>query len=314
MQTSLACLAALGALALAPQRADACSCAPVEPIISPANGAKNVPTDAAIIVSNRLGEPRVELSKGDLSIPLTIEPHRRVTDVGAYVIARPAALEPDTTYVVTITWEYGVTKTRFTTGTSCDHAPAEFAGLASMSPEVMAYPVFREGRPCLDPCVEHTDHVSRLRLAYDRPKDAALVALTLKREDGTLVDEIALPEGQDTLGFTTCEVRSPVLDDDTTYCATVTAYDVSGRALGGDVEVCASTATCAPKLPEYGCMPSDACDAPPVASADSDGEAMPERTAAPAESGGCSSTTAAGGTLTLLSILVPALVPRRRRR
>jgi hypothetical protein len=317
MQSSPLLLAAiLPALVVQSQPAEACTCAPVRPAISPRDGAVEVPTDAVVFVATDLGLPAVELRTLDgARVPLTIEPHLRQTDNGAFVKATPAReLAPNTTYELVVEWAYGVDRSRFTTGLHCDPPPVEFTGLRGMSPEVMQYPVLRpDGNPCFDPCVEHSDHVSRIRLDFDRPRDAALVVLTLTRDDGTLVDEFALPE-RDTddyvLGFQTCEVRSPRLSADTGYCGRITAYDMRGTPIGGDVEVCTSTETCAPALSGFACIPSDRCDPmPQMPAIDPQPESAPESAPPQITDGGCSSSSVAGW---LLAILVPALLPRRR--
>lgn len=314
--------ASLAALVGLSEPAEACTCAPVRPVISPSDGAVDVPTDAVIFVAADLGIPNVELhSPEGARIPLRIETHARKTDNGSYLKIVPGTLATNTTYELVVEWAYGTDRTRFTTGgADCEPPVVEFAGLRGIAPEVMQYPVLRpDGGPCFDPCVEHSDHVSRIRLDFDRPRDAALVVFTLTRDDGTLVDEFALPE-RDTedyvLGFQTCEVRSPQLDAATGYCGKITAYDLRGTPIGGDVEVCSGTETCAPALSGFACIPSDRCDPvspTPDMDTPTETEPMPEPesgTTPAATSGGCSSSTMVGW---LLAILVPALLPRRRR-
>ena len=315
MQSSPLLFAAiLPALLVPSEPAEACTCAPVRPAISPRDGAVEVPTDAVVFIATDLGLPEVQLRALDgTRIPLTIEPHLRQTDNGAFVKATPANLAPNTTYELTVEWAYGIETSRFTTGLDSDPPAVEFTGLKGMSPEVMQYPVMREdGHPCFDPCVEHSGHVSRIRLDFDRPAEAALVVFTLTRADGTLVDEFALAD-RDTddyvLGFQTCEQRSPRLEPDTGYCGRITAYDLRGTPIGGDVEVCTGTDTCAPALSGFACIPSDRCDpiSPQVPVIDPQPES--EEAAPQIADGGCSSSTVVGW---LLAILVPALLPRRR--
>ena len=322
MQSSHLLLVAVAALVVPSRPADACTCAPVPPEIAPRDGAVGVPTDAVVFVATRLNVPTVELrTAAGARVPLTLDVHARKTDAGAWVKATPPVLAPNTRYELVVAWAYGVEHTTFTTAATAVLEPLVFAGMQGLTPEVMPYPVIREnGSPCFDPCVDSDDHVSRLRLDFERPPTAALVVLEVTREaDGALVDEIALPRDHDelpgddyVLGFTTCDLRAPRLEPDTDYCGTITAYDARGRAVGGETRICSSTATCAPALSELACVPADSCE-PVVAPPTDDPVDMPVEEPAPviAETGGCASTTAVGG---LVAILVPALLPRRRTR
>ncbi|MEJ7603559.1 MAG: hypothetical protein WKG01_37075, partial [Kofleriaceae bacterium] len=183
MQRSQLLVVSVTAALVVPSRpADACTCAPVPPAIAPRDGEIGVPTDAVVFVATRLNVPAIELrTAGGERVPLTLDVHARKTDGGAWVKATPPTLVPNTRYELVVAWAYGVTRTKFTTGTtSAERKPLAFAGMQGMTPEVMQYPVIRpDGSACLDPCVDSEDHVSRLRLVFERPLAAALVVLSV---------------------------------------------------------------------------------------------------------------------------------------
>jgi MYXO-CTERM domain-containing protein len=298
-----ALLLAASALVVDSRTANACSCASPILTISPQNGSTSVATNAAIIVEGRGADLLIEVQDTATaqSVPLTRETH------ATYAIATPTGpLNAGTTYSVVVTsmaQQRMVASSTFTTGSTVDMVPPTFAGILSISPETMVYPIPDSGGPgvmCLNSCVVYRDaHVSRIRLEYDDPPpDTALLTLALYGgSDHALIDEMAITHlfGR-TLGFGDCGLDSPELADGSDYCAQVVAYDAAGNATGSAIEACANAIACAPEV-GADCGPSDACD-PPAAT-------EPKRS-------GCSTSgqdTMAPALLAILAILVA----RRRR-
>jgi hypothetical protein len=245
-------------LLLEARPAEACSCASEPPVTSPANGAAGVPRNANILVRDAAGT--VELREAETDAVVAMTATRRGS---TYVGVPDAPLAANTTYRLTLEGTFGTSSTTtFSTSDAMDLEPPAFAGLTSLSPETMTYPI----SSCYNSCVEAGGgHISRLHLALsDIPADAVLLTLQLSQAGVTGWREITLDrERPDYLGFTTCESRAPVLDPEGEYCARVIAYDIAGNRAGDDVEVCTATKRCAPKGFEGAdndCTPSTACE------------------------------------------------------
>jgi MYXO-CTERM domain-containing protein len=302
VRTIVGFLALAALTSAAPRPAEACSCASEAPRVSPADGALDVPINAVIIVAfgHASADPQVELrdpSTGAV-IPLTVQPHPAGE---GWQLASPGMLEPGTKYEITATSALGSTQTTFVTGAATDVEPIAFAGLASISLETMTYPLERDGSACIDSCVSfggtNPGHISRIRLGYAPPADAALLVFSLEREDGTVVDQLPIEYGTAdgrVLGFSSCE-HGAVLEREGRYCGRLVAYDVAGNVTGSQTVVCEDVQTCAPELVADSCTPADTCAA--VASDD----------------GGCATTGRGTGAVALVLGLA-ALARRRRRR
>lgn len=286
--------------------ASACSCASFAPTVSPKDGSTTVATNAAIIVEGP-GGPDLAIEVQDIataqSVPLTRETH------ATFTIATPTVqLDANTSYTVVVTsmvQQRTVASSTFTTSSTADNAAPTFAGITSISPETMRYPIPNSGGSgdvCISSCVVYRDgHVSRIRLEYDDPPpDTALLTLALYGgSDHALIDEMAITHlfGR-TLGFDSCGADSPELADGSEYCAQVVAYDVAGNATGSGIEACATATDCSPELgPD--CGPSDSC--------------FPASASAPKRSGCSSSGQTPALPATLFFVVVAFRFARRRR-
>jgi hypothetical protein len=265
----IAAVASVGSV----RRAHACSCGIEPPTVSPADHATDVPLNAIVIAQFGYGmTPTVELRDAVTGnvVPVTIEP-RYPGDAfanGTTIFARPTSpLLPDTTYEVIAGNQLSPpAMTTFTTGETTDTVAPDFAGLVEMTPETMTYPIPQEdGSFCISSCIGAPGgHISRMRFTYaDPPADVVHLALRLRTEAGD-VGEIPMPvSGDKLLGFSACQVESPLLTPGTSYCGRLVAYDVAGNIAGDTVEICEATRTCAPKPrgSDNGdnCRPSDEC-------------------------------------------------------
>jgi hypothetical protein len=122
--------------------------------------------------------------------------------------------------------------------------------------------------PTIDPttCMVYTDGVSRIELEYDAvPEDVAYQLLRLRRAAEDVFFEVPvanrLGDSPYALGRvfenTICS-RAPELEPGVTYCASLTAYDVSGNAAGAESEHCFTTTLCEPAPGDFApaCVPA----------------------------------------------------------
>lgn len=260
-------LAVLLALVADAKPSVACSCAYEPARIWPVDGATNVPLNTRITV-RLLSTQELTITlrdEGGALVPLTLPPPPVGFDPIEYTLAFAtpmATLSPNTAYTITAQDKYrpDVVAT-FTTGSTEDHTAPAFAGVSSVAPETMTYPL----NTCSSSCVSAVDgHLSRMRLDFpDLPADVVFVESRTATE-GRPVVRHALPTSHSKeLGFFSsgCDGGSPVLSPDGTTCVRLIAYDVVGNASGGEKEVCATAAICPPRsmYPTDSCTPSDGC-------------------------------------------------------
>lgn len=287
---------ALAAVLVVLQRpeAHACTCAPDGYRAWPADGATNVPINAAIVVAHGASEPAIVLRRGTTNVTLVLEPHGSAWLNGRYVIARAPRLEPATTYELAITVFDERTVTTFTTGTAEDTTPPSVA-LRSFEPETMPYPIRGEdGNYCYDSCVEADgDRVSRARIDVEADADAVLVALAIGDDTIALSDR-----GAQTIGFHSCGTRSPSFVSDQLYGARALAFDQAGNIATSAVVTTAARGCVAQLHPTELCAPADDCLAEPTPPSPPDAP-MP----APPTSG-CSTSRDPAGLLLLLAFVL----------
>ena len=251
------------AVACLPARpAEACSCGVIPHVLSPADGATGVPTNAIVVVDDVLPADGlfVSLQADGASAPLAVAYELfAAPSAPGLLVARAGELDPMTAYAFSFGIGSEVLTTRFTTGLERDATPPPYAGLSAFTPEQQAYPAPALSM-CQSSCVEAVDGmVNRLRLQH-LPGDGVIwYRLEVRRADAAApfydvpltVDEVELIRPFE------CATRAPVLEGDGAYCARLTAYDAAGNAAGGDVEVCHETVTC--KARDVDCAPVDEC-------------------------------------------------------
>lgn len=297
---------ALVAIAARSMTAHACSCAPEIVVASPSDGATSVPINAVIILRSAGPQPvALEDAATHEAVALEQEAHgSEHFQTGNTVFARPTAmLAPNTAYTLTVgdAVHPGFRQTTFTTGDAMDMAPPAFAGLDSLSPETMRYPIpDDEGGYCISSCVTVVDnHISRLRFDFDEPPaDVVYLELEVLDANHEPLDQLPLSStATHVFGFDYCSPRSPILTPGTDYCARLVGYDAAGNTAGQSNEVCATAAACAPRLRNdvLACDPVDEC--------------LPDET----DDGGCATSGTSDGCAPALALLGLALVIRRRR-
>jgi MYXO-CTERM domain-containing protein len=258
------CMLLAGVAVATEREGRACTCEVLSPIVSPREGASDVPRNAVVIATFQYAnQPVLELVDVTTGQPVdlgwTVHPSDRI---GSFtVFARPAQLlAAGATYEILAApqADYREWRWRFTVGDSIDTTPPSFAGLRGAAFETMRY-----GSGCTSSCIAARDgYVSRIRLDYDgAPSDAAYLELELRTLDGQSLARMPVP-GVEVLGSHICEPRSPVLEPGTWYCARMIAYDVAGQPAGGTELFCGEAVSCAPALKEVGifCEPSDLCE------------------------------------------------------
>jgi hypothetical protein len=219
----LAALSFGAILFAARSRAQACSCAFQQTIVSPADQATNVPLNAVVIARYAYGfKPTValrNLTTGE-NVPTTLDVRfPGHTAAGTTAFATPTArLDPSTSYVIIVGDDFSRAPpimTSFTTGEEVDTTAVAFAGITSLRAETMQYPLpMPDGSECFDSCIDtYPGHVSRIYVDFaDPPPDAVHVALQLYEPGGTFVSETPISRDSPRfLGFESCDVEAPVL-------------------------------------------------------------------------------------------------------
>lgn len=309
-------LAVLLALVAHARPADACSFAYEPAEIWPKHGATDVPLNARITV--RLLSPQnltVTLEDGTgASIPLTFPPRLPLPDAvdAMILIGTPASpLAANTTYTITARDEFRPdVRATFTTGVGEDHTPPAFAGISSVAPETMTYPL----NGCTSSCVAAVDgHLSRMHIDFpDMPADVAFAELHTRRDDGVEVRQPLPRLSPKEIGFSYggYDSYSPALIPGGRTCVRIIAYDVAGNPAGGTTEVCANAAICPPRsmYQADACTPSDGCSE----DAGYDPFAHVDPGPAASETGGCASSRPDG--LLALAMTAMSWICLRRRR
>lgn len=257
----------LALAAAAPRPAEACSCAPQSPFVTPEPGATNVPRNAIVAVLVYGGTSPEALQIQEAATGASIAVDVEVMDHAAgYVtrllIARPREpLAPATEYRITI----GEQAT-FTTGDALDIDAPVFAGLSALKADTTAY----DGDSgCFSTCIEPmNERVQAIELSFPDPgSDVAFMTLALRREGEASPFTMAPLRRREggfvsSLGFHLCDpVLSPSLEPGQVYCGRLTAYDAAGNTAGEGPEICATASTCATNLVDPECWPEDtSCD------------------------------------------------------
>lgn len=266
------CLAApfLALVAATPRQADACSCAPESPFLSPVDGAIGVPRNAIVAVLVYSGTLPEQLAITEAATGAAVAADVEVIDhVAGYVtrllIARPREpLAAATEYRISISeggWEPGT----FVTGDALDQDAPVFAGLSALQADTTAYD---SGGGCVSSCVEPRDErVQAIELSFPDPgSDVAFMTLALRREGDaeplTVAPIRRLPAGfVRTLGFHSCDsVLAPALEPGQVYCGQLTAYDAAGNISASGAEVCSAASECAQRLEDESCWPNTSCN------------------------------------------------------
>ena len=222
-------------LAARRETAEACSCVGLEPQISPADGAADVPLNAVVFASHprtsSLGIRLIEVASGQQVA--TTGMGRRWVSAGGYVevfqIETPTGLlAPFSKYEIEVTVTVGgaILRTQFSTGSSVDNEAPPPAALDGFEASIAT-----PASVCDDTCAVTGE---RLRFPYAMPgADVAWMLLEL-REAGRSVAEIAVSDRwQRSLGATFCDAPSPVLTAGQSYCGRLVTGDLAGnRTLG----------------------------------------------------------------------------------
>jgi len=284
---------------LSARPAEACTCGGAPQVLSPADGATDVPTNVVPVID--------DVASYQQTVALTLREDGATTEVGVpfdvftsalgtsgFVVGRPGELAPLTTYVLSLGVGGFVTSTRFTTGTARDDAPPSFAGLTGFVPEQQEYPA-PALRECVNSCVLRVDgRVNRIRLQHGAGEGVIWYRLQVREAEAAApFYEAALEVGAtDLIRPFVCGTQPPVLDPDRSYCARLTAHDAAGNTAGGEVEVCTATETCTAR--DVDCLPVEEC--------------------VPAKHGGCAIARGSGAGACRLGPAILAVLAVLRRR
>jgi hypothetical protein len=224
----------LDVLLLEVERADACSCHPVNPTRAPQHGATGVVVNAAIVARVGVGQS-VELRTGAASVAIDSEEIAR----GFVAIKPRLPLSPNTRYEVLVDNE----SSTFMTGDQLDETPPAAATLRAITPETMSYPI----NGCVSSCVLKSSvqggHISRIGVDHDLPSDAVFAVIELRDEATDTIDRRPVSE---LLGFSVCDQTvAPILEPEGSYCARIVSYDAAGQTSHSE-EVCSDAKRCNP--------------------------------------------------------------------
>jgi len=243
--------------------ASACICPGIFAIVSPRDGATDVPRNAIVIARYDSGAGRIVVRDAvGIEVPtrLDVQPARRPSTMVFAVPLSPLAA--NTTYTAVLEDELrSDAVVTFATGDDEDHIPPTFAGISSFTPETMKYPI----ESCISSCVVEplSGQISRIDLGFpELPPDAAHAAVRIRGPGASEELPLSLYEPH-RLGFETCDTSSPPLDPGGEYCASIVIYDSAGNRAGENVEICAAAASCKPlargvDFPRN-CEPTDEC-------------------------------------------------------
>jgi hypothetical protein len=309
------------ALMASPRPAAACSCGYPEPIVSPPDGATDVPVNATIFIGAYVPSALQRATLIDVATGATVDATQG--DLGDQVTLRPTApLAAGTTYRVSFDNDLqGPYETTFTTGSGVDDVAPTWAGLTGATLSALPYPG-PDG--CENSCISPTDGWYR-KIQLDVPAPPAdVVSLVMHIYNPTIPDDrgeyVAIyPVRYSTSGVDTsiteggCRTTTlPRFLSGQTFAVEVIAYDAAGNVAERAAPIMATVPACAEAIYDDVCTPTGCAD---DGSGGDDGGGGGSSAAA----SGCTTTGTTGGLPTspfaLLGVLAvaPVMLVRRRR-
>jgi len=243
--------------------ASACSCA-MNVMLSPADKAVDVPLNA-VVVFESVPAPTVYDETRGVDVAVTAEPFPGLPQL--WLVRPNAPWAPTSTFRLSPSMAPGAPGSRFSTGTTTDHAAPVYAGLTSFRVETTTV---GPNPPCRSSCWSG-EMFRRLRLEYEPPQDATLLLLEIRgvgADGGSLTGTVALsryfsaswPKTVDTGG---CVSGIPAFVPTDDVCARIVAFDAAGHRSESPTEICSRAMSCEPRF-SGACTPLDECLPPPT--------------------------------------------------
>lgn len=313
LRVAFAAVIGLASLSLSPRPAAACSCAEASSVM-PADGAVDVPRDAAIVLTSETEPTSPILRLAGSAAAIALEPIA-VGDT-AVAMRRPVALlAAGATYEVVV--DQGAGPAVVSTFTVGEHT----VGDALAAPRLVSVAARRfRATPdgCQSSCFGRPDGDDVVEIGHDGGDAGALGRLVRVRDlaTGDVFERFIIAPDGDTgvlrLASAACDTGAPQLADGASYCAQVVSYDAAGNT-GASDELCAAAATCVldacsgdgwGEVAACGVAEADSFPAPDSGEADSE----------LADVGRAGCAVGSGGGPTALALLALAGLLARRRR